>query len=134
MLLVAVAAAPVLAGCQARDGAQHAIGRAEPADSTGGTDLSAAASGLCLAIAALPDGQAAERAFDNSAHEALHALAAAPGLERDLAAHVLESMERVEADFAGPADEKGLAADLHDLATHTDEALTALGKSAAPCT
>jgi hypothetical protein len=93
----------------------------------------AASSGLCLAIAALPDAHAAERAFDNSAHQALHRLAAAPGLSRDRSAQVLESMERVEADFARPASEETLTMDLRALLMDTEDALRGLGMAAIPC-
>jgi hypothetical protein len=107
---------------------------------TGGTsasmpagDLTAASSGLCLAIAALPDATAAQRTFENVAHAALHALAAAPGLDRSTAAAVLESMQRVEGDFGTIATRKTLTADLQDLTQKADTALRAIGQSPPPC-
>jgi hypothetical protein len=130
---VAVAAAVLLVGCNAHDLGRASTGNVPSPRSTDGPDLTAAALGLCLAVAALPNVNAAERAFDNNAHEALHALAAAPGLERGLAARVLESMERVEADFARSAPDGGLAADLQALTIDTDRALQELGEVGPPC-
>jgi len=123
---LAVAAGVVLAGC----GTPPSPAATSP--STSG-DLTAASSGLCLAIAALPDPAAAQRAFVNTAHAALHSLAAAPGLERRLAAEVLESMQRVEGDFATIATRKTLTADLQDLSDKADAALRAIGQAPPPC-
>jgi hypothetical protein len=98
-----------------------------------GDDLTAASSGLCLTLAALPDTATAQRTFVNTAHAALHALAAAPTLERSIAAGVLESMQRVEGDFATIATRKTLTADLEDLMAKADAALLAIGQAPPPC-
>ena len=97
-----------------------------PAASAAAAGLEAASSGLCAAIAALPDPAEVERTFTNQAHEALHSLAAAPGLDRSDAARVLEGMEQVETDFSGGADAGVLATDLMALHVSADEALRAL--------
>lgn len=108
-------------------------GGTSPTPRASQADLTAAASGVCEALAALPDAAAADRAFTNVAHDALHALAAAPGLDRTLAAPVLEAMERVETDFDAPSDVAALAADLGDLHDAAGNALEALGTDVAPC-
>jgi uncharacterized protein YggE len=132
-LLVAMAAAAALGACQpSPNGPTNSVSGAASASAPAGSDLTAAASGLCQAMAALPDADAAERAFDNRAHEALHALAAAPGLDRDLSAGILESMESVERDFATSHD-SALGTDLNALARDADAALRALGQSVSPC-
>jgi hypothetical protein len=126
-VLLAVATTAMLAcGC-------GALGNPPGASLSPSGDLTAASAGLCRAIAALPDTAAAQRTFVNSAHAALHALAAAPGLDRSIAAGVLESMQRVEGDFATIATQKTLTADLQDLTTKADAALRAIGQIPAPC-
>jgi hypothetical protein len=100
---------------------------------TGETDLLPAATGICDALAALPDTTAAERAFTNVAHDALHALAAEPALDRSLAAAVLEAMERVETDFATPADAARLSDDLTRLHDAAASGLRGLGKNVTSC-
>jgi hypothetical protein len=95
--------------------------------------LSQSSAGVCAAIAALPDAAAAEHAFDNSAHEALHGLAADPRLDRIASAAVLESMERVESDFAEPSGTQALAADLATLLEVANRALRAIGEAAPAC-
>jgi hypothetical protein len=97
------------------------------------TALAAASSGLCDARHALPDVDAAQRAFTNYAHDALHALAAEPRLDRPLAGAILEAMETVETAFDGGADATAVAADLLALHASTDEALRALGEVIPPC-
>ncbi len=74
--------------------------------------LDAASSGLCQAIAALPDRAGAERAFTNLAHDHLHDLAADPRLDRSLSAKVLEAMQAIEVDFSRPSDVAVLTGDL----------------------
>ena len=96
-------------------------------------DLRSASSGLCLTVATLPDTTAAERTFVNLAHAALHQLAAAPGLSRDHAAGVLESMQRVEADFRSDAPVEILTLDLQDLSAQANGALRAIGQTPSPC-
>jgi hypothetical protein len=95
-------------------------------ESAAATGLEAASTGLCAAIAALPDAAEAERTFTNEAHEALHSLAGDPGLDRADAARVLEGMEQVETDFSSGADAGVLATDLTALHVSADEALRAL--------
>ena len=95
--------------------------------------LPASSSGVCLAIAALPDLFAVERTFTNLAHEALHGLAADPRLERSISARVLEAMERVEADFRQSPDVAVLTDDLAELRASADVALQALGAQVPAC-
>lgn len=97
------------------------------------TGLSAASSGVCDAIAALPDASLAKRAFTNRAHDALHALAGDPRLDRGLAAALLESMLRVEDDIAGAAGAQALSNDLAALHDAANAALAALGEDVPAC-
>jgi hypothetical protein len=94
--------------------------------------LEAASTGLCAAIAALPDATEVERTFTNEAHAALHSLAAAAGLDRADAARVLEGMEQVETDF-NSGDAGALATDLVALHVSVDEALRALAIEVPVC-
>jgi hypothetical protein len=105
------------------------------ASSHAGTALANSSSGVCQAIVALPDVAAAERTFTNVAHEALHSLAAAPGLDRQLSARVLEAMQKVEADFGQPQspDVAALTTDLTSLHESADRALVSIGETAPPC-
>jgi hypothetical protein len=95
--------------------------------------LPASSSGVCQAIAALPDLSASERAFTNLAHDALHGLAADPRLDRAMSARVLEGTERVEADFSHSADATVLTGDLTALHASADAALQALGVEVPAC-
>jgi len=95
--------------------------------------LPASSSGVCQTIAALPDLSAAERAFTNLAHDALHGLAADPRLDRSMTARVLEGMEKVEADFSQPPDMAVLSDDLTELHASADAALQALGLEMPAC-
>jgi hypothetical protein len=95
--------------------------------------LPASSSGVCQAIAALPDLAAAERVFTNLAHEALHGLAADHRLDRSLSAPILEAMQKVEADFRRTADVVVLADDLAELHVSADAALQALGEQVPAC-
>ncbi len=99
--------------------------------SAGQPELLRAATGVCDALAALPDPPAAERTFTNVAHDALHELAADPRLDRSLAAPVLEAMDRVEADFDGTA--AALPDDLGRLHDAARTALHTIGIEAAAC-
>lgn len=81
----------------------------------------------------LPDVAAARTAFVNEAHDELHALAAAPGLDRSAAAHVLEAMDAVERDFSGSPAAAALAGDLATLRSAADDALTSLGVEVPAC-
>lgn len=118
--LLPVAVLLLLAACSSPSPA------ATPAASASATGLEAASAGLCAAIAALPDAAEVERTFTNEAHEALHSLAAAPGLDRADAARVLEGMQQVETDFSTGADADALGTDLTALHASADEALRAL--------
>ena len=95
--------------------------------------LAASSAGVCQAIEALPDVTAAERAFTNVAHEALHGLAADPRLSRSVSARVLEAMQKVEADFSGSTAASALGDDLAELQISTDVALGALGEEVPVC-
>jgi hypothetical protein len=95
--------------------------------------LVAASSGLCHAMGALPDAPAAGRVFTNEAHEALHRLAADPRLARPMAARVLESMQKLEADLGGQPDATLLATDLAALRATADVALETLGVDVPSC-
>jgi hypothetical protein len=96
-------------------------------------DLSASSAGVCEAIAALPDPAAAERAFTNVAHDALHGLAGDPRLSRSISARVLEAMQKVEVDFSRTPDVALLSADLAELHASADSALLALGEEVPAC-
>ena len=110
-----------------------------PAASTSATvgqprsGLTASSSGVCEAIVALPDAAAAERAFINVAHQALHGLAADDRLDRTNSARVLETMQRVEADFSGATDAPSLGRDLAALQAAADAALRAIGEEVPAC-
>lgn len=95
--------------------------------------LSVSSAGVCEAIAALPDPTAAERAFTNVAHDALHGLAGDPRLSRSMSARVLEAMQKVEADFSRPPDVAVLSGDLAELHASADSALRALGEEVPAC-
>jgi len=125
---------PLVVACSPR-GAGQAPASPSPAPTasmTGGPNLQAAAVGVCSAIAALPDAAAAERTFTNDAHEALHALAAAAGLDRSVSARLLESMEQVEADFETGSPGK-LSDDLGALHAAAGEALAGMGQAVPTC-
>ena len=108
-----------------------AIGSVAP--SLGPAGMAAASSGVCEAIQALPDVTAAERAFTNLAHDALHGLAADVRVDRTKAARVLETMQKVEADFSRPPDIPTLTADLEALRASADAALGEIGQAVAGC-
>jgi type II secretory pathway predicted ATPase ExeA len=95
--------------------------------------LSASSSGVCQAMIALPDLSAAEHAFTNVAHDALHRLAADPRLGRPIAARVLEAMQKVEADFSRSSDVVALTGDLRELQASADTALRAIGEEVPGC-
>ena len=99
----------------------------------GKDDPTAASSGLCEARHDLPDVAAARRAFTDLAHEALHRLAADTRLSRAMAAAILESMERSEADLSHAPSAAELATDLDALQAATDAALTTLGEAVPTC-
>jgi hypothetical protein len=98
-----------------------------------GSGLTESSSGVCQAIRALPDAAAADRAFINVAHQALHGLAADNRLDRPMSARVLETMQRVEADFSGATDAPSLGRDLAALQAAADAALRAIGEEVPAC-
>ncbi|HEY8636833.1 MAG TPA: hypothetical protein VIL81_06165 [Candidatus Limnocylindrales bacterium] len=106
-----------------------------PSATPGGTalGLSASSTGVCRALVALPDLSAAERAFTNLAHDALHGLAADPRLGRSISARVLEAMQKVEADFDRSPDVGVLTEDLAELHAAADAALQGLGEEVPVC-
>jgi hypothetical protein len=116
----------VLAACAPASGASATLGST-------GSALTASSSGVCQAILALPDAVAAQRAFINVAHQALHGLAADIRLDRPTSARVLETMQRVEADFSGAADAPSLGGDLAALRVAADSALSAIGEEVPAC-
>jgi hypothetical protein len=95
--------------------------------------LAAASSGLCQAIAALPDRTAAQTAFTNVAHDALHRVAGDPALARSLAASVLVAMQAVEGDFGRSAAPAALDSDLRLLKDSADASLAAMGLDVPGC-
>jgi hypothetical protein len=124
--LLVLAAVMVLCSCTAGAGSSAAGG----GPATGG---SAAVSGLCEALASLPDRSTAERVFTNVAHEPLHSLAADRRLDRALSADILEAMQLVEEDFSQSADVGVLSRDLGALRVSAAAGLEALGENAPAC-
>jgi hypothetical protein len=116
----------ILAACAPAAGASATL-------SPTGSALTASSSGVCQAILALPDAAAAERAFINVAHQALHGLAADNRLDRPMSARVLETMQRVEADFSAATDSPSLGLDLAALQAAADAALRAIGEEVPAC-
>jgi hypothetical protein len=117
----------VLTACAPAAGTSAVPGQA-------GSGLTASSSGVCQAILALPDAAGAERAFINVAHQALHGLAADNRLDRPMSARVLETMQRVEADFSEATDAPSLGVDLAALQAAADAALRAIGEEVPACT
>lgn len=103
------------------------------ANGPGSGGLTAASSGVCQAIAALPDVASVEVVFLNVAHDALHALAAEPRLDRQLSAQVLQTMQKVETDFSQRPGVASLAMDLAALHAAADAALVGIGQTASRC-
>ena len=95
--------------------------------------LTSSSSGVCQAIVALPDVAAAQRAFTNVAHDALHGLAADPRLGRSVSAQVLEAMRMVEVDFTQSRDDAAISKDLANLLAVADAALRTLGEDVPAC-
>jgi hypothetical protein len=89
--------------------------------------------GICAAMLALPDTQAAERAFTNLAHDRLHDLAADPRLSRAMSGRILETMGVVETDFGRSPAAATLADDLAELHAAAETALRAIGLTAPAC-
>lgn len=95
--------------------------------------LEQASIGMCKALAALPDPAAARRAFANEAHDALHALAADPRLDRSASARILEAMQKVESDFSASTDRSILGSDLATLSAAAEDALRTIGEDVPRC-
>jgi len=98
-----------LSGC----GAGTSVGGGEPS----GAELGVSVAAVCAALEQVEaDRSAAVATFQNDAHHRLHALAAAPELDRSSAARLLEAKARVEAAIAGDAPSVALRRDLgeHD--------------------
>ena len=108
-----------------------AIGSVAP--SLGPAGMAAASWGVCKAIQALPDLNAAERMFTNVAHDAIHGLAADVRVDRTKAARILETMQKVEADFTRPPDVQTLTTDLEALRASADAALGEIGQGVTGC-
>ncbi|MEO8470350.1 MAG: hypothetical protein ABI573_11875 [Chloroflexota bacterium] len=123
--LVIALVAMVLTSCGAGSGDAPASSSAAPGSSTAA--FAAAADGLCVATAALPDRAATKRAFVNDAHDAIHALAADPQVTRAAAARILEAMDQIERDFDASAEARELSTDLAALTAATSAALVELG-------
>jgi hypothetical protein len=123
---ILVAIAMMLSACSPAGAGPGALGESP-------LGRSASSAGVCQAISALPDTSAAERAFTNVAHDALHGLAAEPRLSRAMSARILEAMQKVEDDFSRSPDAAVLSADLTDLHTSADSALQALGEEVPGC-
>jgi hypothetical protein len=103
------------------------------APTLGPAGMAAGSSGVCEAIQDLPDVTAAERVFTNVAHDALHGLAADVRVDRTSSARILETMQKVEADFQRPPDIPTLTADLEALRASADKALGEIGQGAPGC-
>jgi hypothetical protein len=123
---IAIVIALVLTGCS--PGASDSVTPSQPV-----AGLAASSSGVCQAINAVPDVAAAERIFTNVAHEALHRLAADPRLDRSVSARVLETMQKVEADFEQTPDAAAVAVDLAALQAAADTALRGIGEDVPAC-
>lgn len=89
--------------------------------------------GLCHAIAGLPDPATVKRTFTNEAHDGLHRLAADGRLTAPIAARVLETMQRLEADLAASPPPPAISGDLIDLKAAADAALHTLGVEMSTC-
>ena len=90
---------------------------------------------LCTARVEAPERpQAAEARFFDRSHEALHVVARAlEGVDRPMAARLLEAKQKVEADFSGLASGDRVADDLGRLVDATRAALDRLAVPAPPC-
>ena len=79
------------------------------------------------------DPSSAVAIFQNDAHDGLHALAAAPALDRSAAARLLEAKARVEEAISASAPSQQLRHDLVELSAATENALAALGLEPPAC-
>jgi hypothetical protein len=102
-------------------------------ESVAGSSAADAAIGVCAAREALPDRDASVDAFRNQAHEALHALAATPGLDRAVAADLLTAKVRVESAILDDAPAEELTTDLLGLDVALGNAAADLGLAIPAC-
>jgi len=97
--------------------------------------LTDALEGLCTArLEATDRPQTAEARFFDRSHEMLHVIArAVEDLDRPVAARLLETKQKVEADFSGLASGDRVADDLGRLIEATRTALVRLAVPLPPC-
>lgn len=99
-----------------------------------GAEFGAAAAALCRALEQMEaDPTSAVDAFENDAHDGLHALAAAPGLGRSSAARLLEAKAQVEGAISDDTPSPELRQGLVELVEATELALTELGLDPPAC-
>ncbi|MEX2459564.1 MAG: hypothetical protein WD770_11350 [Actinomycetota bacterium] len=125
LILAAAASLALFAAC---DGGPEPV----PTDPT--ARWLASVDGLCEALDHAGDAEAAERAFVDRSHDALHEIAAAATeADREAAAALLTAKNRVEADFEDPPGRAELEGHLQTLIAATVDALTTLGIDAPGC-
>jgi hypothetical protein len=127
-----------LAACVAGGGGACGDDRAapDPPTTVPAAPLREAAAGLCTARQqARTDVNTARTTFYDRSHDALHTLAGALApVDRDLAARLLESKQRVEAGLRGAGSASGeLVADLGTLAEVTRRGLDRVSIAVPPC-
>ena len=113
-----------------------ACGAGISADGTepSGEALRATATAVCSSLDIVAaDPSSAVAVFQNDAHDGLHALAAAPALDRSDAARLLEAKARVEGAISGGAPSQDLREDLAELVAATEAALADLGLKPESC-
>jgi hypothetical protein len=94
----------------------------------------AAVDGLCGALTSAQEPEAAEAAFFDRSHDAIHEIAAAVQAEdTSAAAALLEAKTAVETDFETGAGPSRIEIDLQALIQATREALTVLGIESPGC-
>lgn len=129
LLLSLIAAVAVLAGC--------AAGSAKRAPDPLPDHYRSTLTAVCAATSAARAGDlpAARQAFYDTAHQALHQLAAdAARTDRPVAARLLEAKEVVESAFSSPTAPAELASHLNALSGPTADAITtATGTRPPPC-
>ena len=88
---------------------------------TSGEALRATATAVCSSLNVVAtDPSSAVAIFQNDAHDGLHALAAAPALDRSDAARLLEAKARIEEAISGDAPSRDLRQDLVELVAATE--------------
>lgn len=113
-----------------------ACGAGITADSTEplGEVLRGAETAVCASLDIVAgDPSSAVALFQNDAHDGLHALAAAPALDRSAAARLLEAKSRVEESISAAAPPERLREDLVELVAAMEVALSDLGLDPRPC-